>query len=155
MRPLFIALALALPLAAAAQHSHLAEAEGLRILHAWTPATAGPEALVYMEIENEGTAPRTLTGAATDIAAAAEVVGFTYAGGAEAWQPLGTMVIPAGRHLDLAPRGLALRLSGLTAPLAEGDDLDIEVQFGDLHLEVEVEVAAADATAHSHAGHNH
>ncbi|MFN3273270.1 MAG: copper chaperone PCu(A)C [Paracoccus sp. (in: a-proteobacteria)] len=154
--PLVAALILtAAPLAAQHGHDHLSEADGLRILHAWTPATSGPEALIYMEIENGSDHALTLTGAETEDGQRADLVGYEYVNGVETWQVLPEMPVAAGQHLDLEPRGLALRLSNLTAPLAEGDELEIEVMFGDLHLDVHVEVEAAGATAHRHAGHSH
>ncbi|TJZ89406.1 copper chaperone PCu(A)C [Paracoccus gahaiensis] len=145
----------ALPAIAEDGHDHLAEADGLRILHAWTPATAGPDALIYMEIENGSDRTLTLSGARTEGGQAARLVGFAYADGVETWQPLPDMPIAAGQDLDLTPRGLALQMSGLNDPLARGDTLPIEVMFGDLHLDVGVEVEAEDASAHSHAGHSH
>lgn len=146
---------MALPAIAEDGHDHLAEAEGLRILHAWTPATSGPDALIYMQIENESDRTLTLSGARTEGGQAARLVGFAYADGVETWQPLPEMPIAAGQYLDLAPRGLALQMSGLTAPLTRGDTLLIEVIFGDMHLDVGVQVEAEDASAHSHAGHSH
>ena len=136
-------------------HAHLSEADGLRIVHAWTPATSGTDALVYMEIENGTDSPVTLSGAEAPDGTRADLVGFTYADGTETWQVLPEMPIAAGQHLDLAPRSLALRLSGLAAPLTEGDEIEIEVLFGDRHMDVHVEVEAEGATAHSHAGHSH
>ena len=53
---------------------HLAELEGLRLLHAWTNATDGDTAQVYVTIENMGDAEVYLTGAATGIAEAARLV---------------------------------------------------------------------------------
>jgi copper(I)-binding protein len=136
-------------------HAHLSEANGLRIVHAWTPATTGTEALIYLVIENETDSPVTLSGAEAPGGMSADLVGFTYTDGTEAWQVLPAMPIAAGQHLDLTPRSLALRLSGLTAPLTEGDEIEIEVLFGDLHMDVHVKVEAEGATAHSHAGHSH
>ncbi len=144
-----------LPAIAQDGHDHLAEADGFRILHAWTSATAGPDAMIYMEIENGSDRTLTLSGARTKGGQAARLVGFTYAEGVETWQPLPDMPIAAGQDLDLAPRGLALQVSGLTAPLTRGDTLLIEVMFGDMHLDVGVEVEAEDASAHGHAGHTH
>jgi copper(I)-binding protein len=153
---LFAAFSLmTLPVLAQDDHAHLSEADGLRIVHAWTAATSGTEALVYMEIENGTDSLVTLSGAEAPDGMTADLVGFTYTDGIEAWQVLPAMPIASGQHLDLAPRSLALRLSGLTAPLAEGDEIEIEVLFGDLHMDVHVEVEAEGATAHSHAGHSH
>lgn len=146
----------ATPLAADDDHvDHLAEAAGLRIVHAWTPATKTSESLIYMEIENGSQTLHTLTGAATEDGQQGELVGFTYVDGVESWQALPGMPIAAGQHLDLAPRAMALRISDLNGPLAEGDEIEIEVLFGDLHLDVHVAVEAEDATQHSHAGHSH
>lgn len=158
MRSLSFVTALAFaatPLAAQDDQDHLSEADGLRVVHAWTPATTGPDALIYMEIENESETLQTLTGAETEDASTAELVGFTYVDGVEAWQVLPGIPIGAGQHLDLAPRAAALRLSGMQNPLAEGDEIEIEVMFGDLHLDVHVAVEAQGATGHGHAGHGH
>lgn len=155
-----ISLSIAFTLAATAlaaqdDHDHLSEAEGLRVVHAWTPATTGPDALIYMEIENESETLQTLTGAETEDGQTVELVGFTYVDGVEEWQVLPGIPIGAGQHLDLAPRAAALRLSDVQTPLAEGDEIEIEVMFGELHLDVHVAVEAQGATGHSHAGHNH
>ncbi|TGD67328.1 copper chaperone PCu(A)C [Tabrizicola sp. WMC-M-20] len=159
MRQLSLITALLLaatPLAAADDgHHHLTEADGLRVVHAWTPATSGPEALIYMEIENRSDAAVTLTGAETADGQRAELVGFTYTDGTEAWQVLPEMPLAAGQHLDLLPRTLALRLTGLATPLTKGDEIDLELSFSDQHLDVHVAVEDAGATGHSHAGHTH
>lgn len=134
---------------------HVAALDGLRVLHAWTPATDTKGALIYMEIEN-GTKDRvTLDGADTADGQTVELVGFAYTDGIESWQGLGAMPIDPGQHLDLEPRRLALRLIGLKGPIAEGDEIEIDVTFGDRHLDVHVAVEAADAVAHGHAGHGH
>jgi copper(I)-binding protein len=158
MRLLALSTALSLatsPILAQDDHAHLSEADGLRIVHAWTPATTGTDALIYLVIENETDSLVTLSGAEAPGGMSADLVGFTYTDGTEAWQVLPAMPITAGQHLDLTPRSLALRLSGLTAPLTEGDEIEIVVLFGDLHIDVHVEVEAEGATAHSHAGHSH
>ncbi len=154
MRTALLLIALSAPVAAQ-EHDHVAEANGLRVVHAWTPATDGPEALVFMEIENRGDAPATLTGAAADVAGEAALVGHALAGGESTWTPLPGVPVEAGGELRLEPNVLAIRLSGLAAPLEEGAHLDVEVLFGDLVLPVEVAVEPEGATAHSHAGHVH
>ncbi|WP_213686000.1 copper chaperone PCu(A)C [Roseicyclus sp.] len=145
----------ATPLLAQDDHKHLTEIDGLRIVHAWMPATSGPDAMIYMEIENGSDGLVTLSGAEAPDGMTVELVGFTYTDGVEAWQVLPAMPIAAGGNLDLAPRGVALRISGLSASLVEGDEIEIEVLFGDLRLDVHVEVEDKNATAHGHAGHNH
>ena len=134
---------------------HVAEAEGLRVVHAWTPATAkGADALVYMEVENTTAAEVTLTGGEAE-GAELELVGFTYGAAGEAWTVLPGLPIPAGADLDLEPNVLALRWSSVPMDLTPGAELEIEVEVGGQHLHAHVEVGEAGATAHSHAGHNH
>lgn len=134
--------------------SHLAETEGLRILHAWAAATTGLEALVYLEIENTGPEDRLLTGAEVSGATAA-LVGYAYTDAKDTWTVLPQLAVPKGGDLHLEPKALALRLSGLTAPLVEAQDLEIALLFGSVHVPVHVEILPASATAHPHAGHQH
>lgn len=152
---LLVALSLfAIPVSAQ-NDDHLSEVDGLRVLHAWTPATAGSEALIYMEIENASETLHTLTGAVTEEGLIAELVGFTYIDGVEGWQTLQGISIASGQHLNLAPRTIALRLSSVNAALSEGDEIKVSVNFGDLSLDVHVVVESKSAIDHSHAGHSH
>lgn len=135
--------------------SHLAEVEGLRVLHVWTAATpAGSDALIYMEIENTSASEAMLTGGEAQDHAL-ELVGFTYTAAGDTWTVLPSLPVPAGAELHLEPKVLALRWSDIPASLEEGADVDIEIEISGYHLAAEVEVGAANATAHSHAGHNH
>ncbi len=154
MRIALLLAALAVP-AAAQENGHVAEAGGLRVVHAWTPATDGPEALVFLEVENRGNAAVTLTGATADAAEDATLVGHALAGGESTWTPLPGVPVEPGGDLHLEPDVLAIRLAGLAAPLEEGAQLDVTVLFGDLALPVTVPVEPEGATAHSHAGHVH
>jgi copper(I)-binding protein len=147
-----------LPVTIAAEeddHAHLTEAFGLRIVHAWTNATDGPVAFVYAEIENGADADRTLLGAESAVASGAALTGFALDGSVMTEIVLPELRIAPASHLDLAPGEVAIRLDGLSAPLHEGDDLDITLVFDAGRIEIEVAVEAADATAHSHAGHMH
>lgn len=134
---------------------HLVEAEGLRIIHGWARASDGPEAQVFMEIENTRDGAVILTGAEADWAGAAQLMGAPIAADSEAL-PLEEMEIAAGTTFDLTPDTVYMLLTGLDGPLEEGDTLEIEVEFAEIgHVEVAVEVEAADARQHSHAGHAH
>jgi len=159
--PLAIALAgiLAASGVAAQDHDehehHSAEAGAIAVTHPWArAASAGGETLVFMEIENDGESD-VLEAVHTDLADSASIVGISFAGGSQSLQPFETFEIPRG-EFDFDPAGIAILLEGLTAPLAEGDEFELELVFrsaGELHLHVEVE--SATATQHSHAGHNH
>ena len=151
--------ALAAPLPAFAQEDdqsdHLAEAGGLRLLHAWTRATDDDTAHVFVEIANTGDAARTLSGGSAAIAETTTLVGFLMEDGTGTYQPLPGLPVAPGTDLDLTPEGLALQLDGLDAALAEGDSFPMEVHFGETHIDVTVAVEAAGASQHSHAGHMH
>ena len=137
------------------QHAHLAEVDGLRILHVWTPATpAGSDALIFMEIQNRSASEAVLTGAEA-MGQALDLVGFSYGAAGESWTVLPGLPIPAGGEVDLEPKVLALRWTAVPIDLVEGADLDIAVDLGGARLQAEVEIGAQDAAAHSHAGHNH
>lgn len=151
----FVFALIAAPAFADDDHHHLAEAQGIRAVHAWTNATDASTALVYIEIENTTDTEITLTGAESDIAAGAELVGLANSGGTLAYQAIPAMPIPARSEIVLSPNGLALRLTGLTLPLLEGEEFEIELDFNGIHLHAHVEIESASATQHSHAGHHH
>lgn len=134
---------------------HLAEAEGLRIIHGWARATDGPEAQVFMEIENTRDAAVMLTGGEAEWAEAARLVGAPIAADGEA-VPLEEMEIAAGTTFDLTPDTVYMILEGLAVPLVQGDTVEIDVEFAEIgHVEIVVQVEAANARQHSHAGHAH
>ncbi|WP_335949075.1 copper chaperone PCu(A)C [Salipiger bermudensis] len=160
MRTLLLAFALALPLPSLAEtHDHdaphLTEIAGLRALHAWTRATSGREALVFVELENTGGGSVLLTGAESGIASDGTLVGFVLKDGQPAWETLASVPLAAGRALHLEPGALAIRLSGLSRALTEGEHFDLHLETDHGALALHVEVAAADARQHSHAGHSH
>lgn len=159
IRATLLALALlATPALAQDDHDHdhhVAEAEGLRAVHAWANATTASTALVYTDLENASGHAVTLTGAEADIAASAQLVGLENAAGELRYVPIPEMPLPAGSEIVLAPNGLAIQLSGLTAPLIEGETFEIAFEFGDTHLSATVDIHSATATRHSHAGHQH
>lgn len=154
---MLFALPLAMPvLAQDHDHEHEASEGNLTIVHPWArAASAGGESMVFFEIENAGEAVE-LTGAETEIAASVELVGAALGTDAnQTWQPVGAVSVAAGDFV-LEPSGLGFRLTGLTQDLVQGEDFEMEVEFGDgTHIHVHVEIEAADATQHSHAGHSH
>ncbi|MEQ8444530.1 MAG: copper chaperone PCu(A)C [Pelagibacterium sp.] len=134
---------------------HLAEANGIRAIHAWANATDASSALVYVDIENTSADLVTLIGAETEIATSIEIVGLENTAGELTYTAIPALPIPAGADMVFAPNGLAIALTGLTTPLVEGEHFDLELEFDGFHLDLEVEIESATATQHSHAGHNH
>lgn len=140
---------------AAAESDHKATLGDVTLLHAWTPESEGAEVLVYVEIDNGGTAPVTLLGAEAEIAEAVELVGFEMKDGAPHYTPLPMLPIAAGAEMVLAPQAAAFRMTGVSAHLHEGDAFEIHVLFDAGEVEMMVQVEPEGATQHSHAGHNH
>ena len=136
--------------------AHLAEAGGLRLVHAWSRATDADETLIFVEIENSGDSTRSLIGGGSPHAAGAEVVGFRLVDGTPTYEPLPEVPIAPGAEMILAPDGLALRLTGLDAALEEGGGLPVTFAFDDgLEIRATAQIEASNATRHSHAGHMH
>lgn len=134
---------------------HVAEAHGVRLLHAWTRATSGDTALVFVEIENTSGGAVSIAGGEADIAASVALVGFRMREGEGRYEALPPVPVKAGGEMVLAPNGLALRLEGLDRPLTEGEEFEMEILFDIGHVEAHVQVEDADARQHSHAGHQH
>lgn len=157
MRFHFLALVFFLPAFARAEgdHGHLSELDGFRAVHAWTRATTGDEALVFVELENQGAADVMIDGADSEVAAAAALVGVELKDGAPVYTVLPPLPVPAGREMHLDPDGLAIRLTGLSRDLAEGDEFEMHLETSLGEIELHVAVEADDAHQHSHAGHSH
>lgn len=156
-----VAFALAIPAMAQETHGHgdgehhISELGGVRAVHAWTRATDGDTALIFVEIENRASHPVVLTGGESDLAEYGRIVGFQLSDGEPHYVAVPEMPIGAGKEILLEPEGLALQLTGLKQPLREGTEIEIELEFDTGHMDVHVEVGTANATQHSHAGHSH
>lgn len=135
--------------------AHVAEEHGLRVLHAWTPATDTDDVLIYMEIHNETDRPAALAGAQGDWAESFALSGAVLKGGEMQRVELSELLVPAEGHLTLEPQGAAIAAYELQGMLAEGEKRDLHLQIDDAEIEIEVQVLSADAQAHPHAGHHH
>ncbi|MAS08281.1 MAG: hypothetical protein CL534_26805 [Ahrensia sp.] len=129
--------------------------DGVRTVHAWAQATTGKSAFVFVDIENNSDRDIAITGGESEIAASVELVGFQLKDGEPDYVVLPPVPIKAGTEMTLAPDGLALRLNGLTTPLLQGAEHEIEIEFDFGHIEMFFQVEAADARHHSHVGHQH
>ncbi|MEM1128900.1 MAG: copper chaperone PCu(A)C [Pseudomonadota bacterium] len=134
---------------------HLSDMEGMRALHAWTTATTGHDALIYVELTNTGEEELTIDAVKTGIAESASLVGFQLVDGKETYVPIAQMPIQPGRTMMLEPGALAIELEGLQAPLVEGQEFDVTLVTNLGPLDLHVAIEPAGATAHSHAGHAH
>ena len=135
---------------------HLAEAEGVRILHAWTTVTKGDTTRVYLEIQNTGDADLTIVGAGTDIGSSVTLVGLNYSSSGAPPEPLGEFPVPAGSGLDLTPDGLFLLIEGLEETLGEDEGFRLQLELDPVgEIEIHVDVEPEGTKQHPHAGHNH
>ena len=154
-RALLIAALMPLP-AMAQEEDHLAEADGVRVLHAWTNAGSEPNAQVYMEIENTGDAPSNLAAVEAVGADMSTIVASPINATGVVPETLDGLLLPPGVEMALEPGGLYILLHGVATPREEGEEMDITLVFEPQgEVEVHVQVEAADATQHSHAGHSH
>jgi hypothetical protein len=142
MRVLLAAILIATPLAA------YADATSIHVDHAWSRAAmAGREGVVYLTITDTGQ-PDTLTGAATGVAATAELHENINDNGVMKMRPVAALPIVPGKALTLAPGGYHIMLMNLKQPLKEGDHFPITLNFakaGAVTATVTVEKAGAAA----------
>ncbi|WP_306117449.1 MULTISPECIES: copper chaperone PCu(A)C [unclassified Roseitalea] len=137
------------------EDSHVAGTGAVELVHAWVRAGDDDTTLLFVEIENASDRNVTITGGESDIATSVELVGFRLKDGETVYEPLPQVPVRAGTTMTLAPNGLALRLNGVTEPMVEGDEHEIEIEFDFGHVDMHFQVEPADATRHSHAGHQH
>ncbi|QQA42513.1 copper chaperone PCu(A)C [Pelagovum pacificum] len=134
---------------------HVSELGDLRVLHAWSRATSGPDALVFMSIDNDGEQIAVLSGAEAEMADSASLVGAPINAGGDPL-PLEMLEVAGGTMFDMRPDTVYILLEGIDGPFAEGDAFEVELEFEELgHLHVNVDVEAENAQQHSHAGHMH
>jgi copper(I)-binding protein len=121
---------------------------GMVVVRAWTPVTAEPapkSAIVYMTIQNPGTASDRLVGVLTPVAAKAEIHQ-----GADESKPLAEVAIDAGKDLELSSTGPHVLLTGLKRPLHLHDRFKMALEFertGRVVVEVFVEDPATPRSA--------
>lgn len=143
-RRLFSAALVAL-LAAAC--SNRPDKPDLQIGDAWARATAPGQTsgAAYMMIVNRGAADR-LVAIQTARATTATIHDSRTEGGVMRMRMLGSLPIPAGARVELAPGGTHVMLAPLSAPLTPGETFSLTVRFERAGImRVPVSVVAAGA----------
>jgi periplasmic copper chaperone A len=153
---LSLTLASILAIAVAAR----ADAGGIEVREAFARASIGQATAgaVYLTIVNHASSPDRLTAASTPVAARTDLHMTIHDGDVARMRRLETVAIPAGETVAFSPGGAHVMLSGLTAPLREGDRLSLTLEFetaGSITLEVPVQSIAAGAPdeADGHGAH--
>ena len=128
--PMIAALALtAVALVSFARSVEIAAGD-LILSNAWARATppGATTGAAYLTIENRGDADDRIVGAASPAASMVMVHETMEEDGVAKMREVGG-TIPSGARLEMTPGGTHIMLMGLTAPLKEGDTLDLTISF--------------------------
>jgi len=107
----------------------LAGGGGLAVLQAYATASAAPDvSALYLTIENRGTAADTLLGVTTPVGHAM-LHTVEANNGLSTMRPVERLPIAAGTEIRMRPGAYHVMLTGLPAPLAAGDTIDVEATF--------------------------
>jgi len=108
------------------------KAGDLVISQAWSRATPGGARVGagYLTIENKGSVPDRLVAISGDVAGKIEVHEMATTNGVMTMRPLDKgLTIDPGKTVTLAPGGYHLMLTGLKAPLKQGDKVPLTLEF--------------------------
>ncbi|HEX4192182.1 MAG TPA: copper chaperone PCu(A)C [Stellaceae bacterium] len=109
-----------------------ADSSGIKIDQVWARATPGAAktAAIYLTVTNTGTTPDTLEGAASTPAAEhADLHEEKMANGVMEMRPVKSLTIAPGKSVTLEPNGYHIMLTGLKAPLKEGQSVKLTLTF--------------------------
>jgi copper(I)-binding protein len=122
-------------------------------MDAWARETVAGQSgtAAYATITNRGSGDDQLLGVSAAPPIAASLHETSTQGGVSSMRPLENgLGIPAGSTVALKPGGAHVMISGLTAPLREGDDLKLTLRFersGDRAIDFRV-ASATGTTGH-------
>jgi copper(I)-binding protein len=122
-------------------------------MDAWARETVAGQSgtAAYATITNRGSGDDQLLGVSAAPPIAASLHETSTQGGVSSMRPLENgLDIPAGSTVALKPGGAHVMISGLTAPLREGDDLKLTLRFersGDRAIDFRV-ASATGTTGH-------
>jgi len=128
-----------------------APAAGIVVTQAWSRATPGGAKVAggYLMIENKGQMTDRLLSGSTEVARKVEIHEMALIEGVMTMRPVTEgVVIGAGQTVRLGPGGLHLMLVGLTAPLKQGDLIQLSLKFesaGEILVPFEVRAMGAPA----------
>jgi copper(I)-binding protein len=151
------AAALVLTGAAAISFARGAEVKAgdIAITAAWARATppAAKVAAAYVRVENRGDAADRLLSAATPAAQSVTAHETVEENGVASMRPLADAAIPPGGTLDMSPGGIHLMLTGLAAPLTQGEHVPLTLVFekaGAVTVTLDVAPIGADMPMDAH-----
>lgn len=113
-------------------HAGEAAAGNIVITQAWSRATPGGAQVAggYLTIENRGTLPDRLLSGSIEAARKIEIHEMAMDNGVMTMRPVeGGLFVEAGKAVKFEPGGRHLMLIGLKAPLNEGEQVPVSLQF--------------------------
>ena len=144
-----LSVAIALTLAAILASATGAAANELSVSSAFARASATPmakSAVAYVSIRNAGSQADRLIAISTPVARSADLHTTVMAGDIMKMQPAGVVELPPGGQLEMQPGGLHVMLTGLAAPLKQGETIEMTLSFekaGELKVSVPIGRVAA------------
>lgn len=93
------------------------------------PVPAGANGAAYMTLTNDGDTDDQLVGVTSDVAEAVELHQSAMQDGSMSMRQVDGIDLPAGGAAVLEPGGFHVMLVGVTAELAEGDTVDLILEF--------------------------
>ena len=145
-----LAAALSLTVASILAIASAARAQdgGIEVREVFSRATIGQatSGVVYLTIVNHASAPDRLMSASTPVAARTDLHMTVRDGDIVRMRRLETIAVEAGGTVAFEPGGAHVMLSGLAAPLREGESFELTLEFeaaGPMTLEVPVGSIAA------------
>lgn len=109
-----------------------ADSSGIKVDQVWARATPGAvkTGAIYLTVTNTGTAPDTLEGvASTPAAEHADLHEMKMDKGVMEMRPVKSLTIEPGKSVVLQPNGYHIMLTGLKAPLKEGQTVPLTLTF--------------------------
>lgn len=148
-RSLFLATGLSLVSLAALAEPLLVEEAQVRAVPPGSQTSAA-----FMTLRNPGEQDVTLVDADSPAAEVMELHNHEDVDGVMQMRKISEILVPAGESVALAPGGLHLMLIGLTAPLAEGEPIEIELRFDTGESQqITAPVKRIEVSAEGHHGH--
>lgn len=144
-------LAVATTLAAMVATAAVAQTGQIEVTNAWARATPGGAAIGAAYLTIVSPVADRLIGASSPVAKNAELHTMTMQGGIMKMRPIAGINLPAGKAVTLSPGGMHIMLTGLTAPLKEGQNFPLTLSFKKAGSK-EVSVAVASIGAMGPAG---
>jgi copper(I)-binding protein len=144
---------LAVVLASGVALAHDYQVKSLRVSNPFSRATP-PGAKVagaFMSIENQGKEADRLVGASSPAAGIVEIHEMAMDGGVMTMRAVKGIDVKPGATVELRPGGYHVMLEDLKAPLKQGDQIPLVLNFEKAGaLEIRVKVEAMGAGAHMH-----